>query len=97
MNKHLFAVYLGGRYGDTFIEDHEIIFVVASDRDEAKKLAKAKSKIKIDIHCDASSRFGMSMAIGSISQEDERKVLSMITHIIHYKNSLTSIFLPIYY
>ena len=52
MNKSLFAVYLGGRYGDNFIEDHEIIFVVASDKDEAKKLAKAKSKIKIDIHCD---------------------------------------------
>ncbi len=52
MKKSLFAVYLGGRYSDTFIEDHEIIFVVASDRDEAKKLAKAKSKIKIDIHCD---------------------------------------------
>ena len=52
MNKHLFAVYLGGRYGDTFIEDHEIIFVIAWDKDEAKKLAKVKSKIKIDIHCD---------------------------------------------
>ncbi len=52
MEKSLFAVYLGGRYGDNFIEDHEIIFVVASDTDEAKKFAKAKSKIKIDIHCD---------------------------------------------
>ena len=50
--KKLFAVYLGGKFQDTFIEDHEIIFVVASDKDEAKQRAKAKSRIKIDIHDD---------------------------------------------
>ena len=50
--KKLFAVYLGGKFQDTFIEDHEIIFVVASDRDEAKQIAKEKSRIKIDIHAD---------------------------------------------
>ncbi len=31
----------------------------------------------------ASSRFGMSMAIGSISREDEKKVLSMIIAIVY--------------
>jgi hypothetical protein len=50
--KKLFAVYLGGKFQDTFIEDHEIIFVVASDKDEAKKIAKSKSRITIDIHAD---------------------------------------------
>lgn len=50
--KKLFAVYLGGRFNDNFIEDHEIIFVVAADKDEAKRMAKEKSKIKHDIHCD---------------------------------------------
>ena len=50
--KTLWAIYLGGRYGDGFIEDHEIVFVVAQDKDEAKKLAKIKSKIVNDVHCD---------------------------------------------
>jgi hypothetical protein len=52
MSQKLFAAYLGGRFQDNFIEDHEIIFVVARNKDEAKILAKVKSKITIDIHCD---------------------------------------------
>ena len=50
--KTLWAIYLGGRYGDGFIEDHEIVFVIASDKDEAKRLAKVKTKITNDVHCD---------------------------------------------
>lgn len=50
--KKLYAAYLGWRFENNFIEDHEIVFVVASDKDEAKQKAKEKSKIKNDIHCD---------------------------------------------
>lgn len=50
--KTLWAIYLGGRYADGFIEDHEIVFVVAENREEAKQLAKDKTKIINDVHCD---------------------------------------------
>lgn len=50
--KTLWAIYLGGRYSDGFIEDHEIVFVIAENKDEAKILAKAKTKITNDVHCD---------------------------------------------
>lgn len=44
MNK-LYAVYLGWRFHDNFIEDHEIVFVIASDKNQAKQKAKEKSKM----------------------------------------------------
>ena len=50
--KKLFAVYLWWKINDWFIEDHDIIFAVAKDKDEAKEIAKQKTIIKNDIHCD---------------------------------------------
>ncbi len=52
MTKTLFAVYLWGRHDNGFMEDHDLIFIVAQDKDEAKRLAKQKTKIKEDLHCD---------------------------------------------
>lgn len=48
----LFAVYLWWKINQGFIEDHDIIFAVAKDKEEAKEIAKQKTIIKNDIHCD---------------------------------------------
>jgi len=41
--KKLYAVYLGGRIKEeNFIEDHEIVFVVAEDEKEARSLGREK-------------------------------------------------------
>jgi len=52
MNKTLFAVYLWWKHDNWFIEDHDLVFVIAENKDEAKKIAKQKTRIKEDLHCD---------------------------------------------
>ncbi|MCX6825146.1 MAG: DUF1543 domain-containing protein [candidate division SR1 bacterium] len=52
MEKTLFAVYLGGKHHNGLLEDHDLIFVVATSKEEAKKLALKKTKIKDGLHAD---------------------------------------------
>ena len=52
MEKILFAVYLWWKHDNWFIEDHDLVFVIAQDKNEAKKLAKQKTRIKEDLHYD---------------------------------------------
>ncbi|MDD5769475.1 MAG: DUF1543 domain-containing protein [Candidatus Gracilibacteria bacterium] len=48
----LYGVYLGGKKSNGILEDHDLIFVVASSEDEAKLLAKSKTWIKNELHTD---------------------------------------------
>ncbi len=49
----MFIVYLWWRYNDWFIEDHDIVFVVAWSQNEAKNIASKKTKLKKNgLHCD---------------------------------------------
>lgn len=52
MEKKLFAVYLWWKNNNWFIEEHDLVFVIAKDISEAKKFAKVKTIIKEDLHCD---------------------------------------------
>lgn len=52
MEKKLFAVYLWWKREKWFLEDHDLIFVVAKNKNEAKKIAKWKTNIEEDLHCD---------------------------------------------
>lgn len=48
----LFFGYMWAESKDYFSEDHELLFVVAEDKDQAKIKMKAKTKLEIDIHVD---------------------------------------------
>lgn len=50
--KKLFWIYLWWKFKNKFIEEHDIVFVVASDKEEAKELAKLKTNITEELHCD---------------------------------------------
>jgi uncharacterized protein DUF1543 len=51
---HLYAAYLGGPLVEGRMgEDHEVVLVVAADRDQAKKRAKAKWRGATPGHLDA--------------------------------------------
>lgn len=52
MIKKLFAIYLWWKHENWFIEAHDIVFCAAESKDEAKKIAKQKTMLKEDIHCD---------------------------------------------
>lgn len=52
MEKKLYAVYLWAKSDRGIIEDHDLVFVVASDADEAEVLAKQMTTIKEKVHCD---------------------------------------------
>jgi hypothetical protein len=54
---YLFAAFLGGPIaGGRMGEDHEVVFVVASSADEAKRLAKGKWGGEGRAHVDAVQR-----------------------------------------
>jgi len=49
----LFCVYFGGKiFENDFVESHDIVFVVAEGKEDAKRLAKWKTKLKYDLHQD---------------------------------------------
>lgn len=51
-NHHLYAVLLGGKIRKNHLmEDHHLVFVVASNENEARKLAKLKWDVE-EIHVD---------------------------------------------
>ncbi len=51
---NLFAVLLGGKIRKNHLmEDHHLVFVVASDEKEARKLAKLKWDVE-EVHVDGS-------------------------------------------
>lgn len=54
--KELYAVLLGGKIRkDNLMEDHHLVFVVAKDEAEARKLAKKKWKAE-EIHVDGTQK-----------------------------------------
>lgn len=57
---HLYAAYLGGPLADGRMgEDHEVVVLVAEDRDEAYARAKAKWRGRGRSHVDALQRIDM--------------------------------------
>lgn len=51
-NHHLYAVLLGGKIRKNHLmEDHHLVFVVANDEKEARKLAKLKWDVE-EVHVD---------------------------------------------
>lgn len=51
-NHHLYAVLLGGKIRKNHLmEDHHLVFVVASNEKEARKLAKLKWNVE-EVHVD---------------------------------------------
>lgn len=51
-NHHLYAVLLGGKIRKNHLmEDHHLVFVVASNENEARKLAKLKWDVE-EVHVD---------------------------------------------
>ncbi len=51
--ENLYAVLLGGKIReDNLMEDHQLVFVVASDEKEARQLAKQKWPQADSIHVD---------------------------------------------
>lgn len=56
MEKHLYAILLGGKLrADHLMEDHHLVFVVAENEPEARKLAKQKWQAE-EVHVDGSQR-----------------------------------------
>jgi hypothetical protein len=54
---HLYAVYLGGHMGEGRLgEDHEVVFVVGADGDDARRKARAKWSGVGTAHVDALQR-----------------------------------------
>ncbi len=56
MMLHLYAVVLGGKFsGERLGEDHETVFVVAEDEEQARAKAKAKwsGAVEKGLHIDA--------------------------------------------
>jgi hypothetical protein len=57
---HLYVAYLGGELSDGRIgEDHEVVFVVAEDMQQARTAAKAKWGGRGRSHVDALTRLDM--------------------------------------
>lgn len=80
MQKNLFAVFLGGKLaGDRLGEDHEVVFVVAANQQQARKLAKAKWKgIANEVHVDAIQKLeiidGHRIVLNETDQADRAKI-----------------------
>lgn len=56
MNKYLYAVLLGGKLrSNHLMEDHHLVFVIAKDEIEARKLAKQKWQAE-EVHVDGTQR-----------------------------------------
>lgn len=73
--KKLYAVYLGGRIKEeNFIEDHEIVFVVAEDEKEARSLGREKWNA-MDIHVDGTKLVenidGFSISLSENNEQDK--------------------------
>ncbi len=50
--KKLFLAYLWWVSKERFIEDHEILMIVAETLEEAKQKAKQKTKLEKEVHID---------------------------------------------
>lgn len=56
MEKHLYAILLGGKLrANHLMEDHHLVFVVAENEPEARKLAKLKWQAE-EVHVDGTQR-----------------------------------------
>lgn len=56
MEKHLYAILLGGKLrANHLMEDHHLVFVVAKNEPEARKLAKQKWDAE-EVHVDGTQR-----------------------------------------
>lgn len=56
MEKHLYAILLGGKLRDNHLmEDHHLVFVVAENEKEARVLAKQKWQAE-EVHVDGTQR-----------------------------------------
>ncbi len=58
-NQNLYAVLLGGKIRENHLmEDHHLVFVIAGDENEARKLAKRKWNAE-DIHVDGTQKLNI--------------------------------------
>lgn len=56
MEKHLYAILLGGKLrSNHLMEDHHLVFVIAENEQEARKLAKEKWQAE-EVHVDGTQR-----------------------------------------
>ncbi len=84
--KKLYMAYVWGDSKDRLIEDHEIIFVVAENPADAKRIAKEKTVLTSGVHVDVMSEIknidGYDISLNkSDNKEEIVKVLGYYTDI----------------
>lgn len=58
-DRHLYAILLGGKIRKNHLmEDHHLVFVVASNENEARKLAKLKWDVE-EVHVDGTQKISV--------------------------------------
>lgn len=72
-NKNLYSVLLGGKIRkNNLMEDHHLVFVVAENEIEARKLAKEKWNAE-DIHVDGTQKINMVDGYEIMLQKTEKQ------------------------
>ncbi len=77
---NLFAVLLGGKIRKNHLmEDHHLVFVVASDEKEARKLAKLKWDVE-EVHVDGTQLIksvdGYKINLEKMKNKDDESVVN---------------------
>lgn len=72
-NQNLYAVLLGGKIRENHLmEDHHLVFVVAGDENEARKLAKRKWNAE-NIHVDGTQKLDIIDGYKIILKETDKQ------------------------
>lgn len=79
-NKFLYAILLGGKLrSNHLMEDHHLVFVVAGNEKEARKLAKLKWEAE-EVHVDGTQRIekvdGYKISLEEESDQENKFIIN---------------------